>query len=67
MTFQKTIDKLEVTIQEYSLKIEELNRTVVDLQTYKGRMSQVTKNFSNHKTVHEILLVNHISFISVIL
>lgn len=36
----KTIEKLEVTISELHVKIEELNRTVIDITSHKTRLSQ---------------------------
>lgn len=35
------MEKLEVTVHEYSIKIEELNRTIIDITSYKTRLSQV--------------------------
>jgi hypothetical protein len=45
MNFQlmgaKTIERLEITVHDYSLKIEELNRTVIDMTSVKSRLSSV--------------------------
>lgn len=36
----KTIERLEVTISELNIKIEEINRTVIDITSHKTRLSQ---------------------------
>jgi hypothetical protein len=45
MNFQlmgaKTIERLEITVHDFSLKIEELNRTVIDITSIKSRLSSV--------------------------
>ena len=37
----KQCEKLEVTVHELTIKIEEINRTVIDLTSIKTRLSQV--------------------------
>lgn len=44
LTYQKQVEKLEVTVHEYSLKIEEMNRTIIDITSHKTRISQVGRN-----------------------
>jgi len=39
----KTIERLEITVHDLSLRIEEMNRTVVDITSIKSRISQVKK------------------------
>ena len=39
----KHVEKLEVHVQELTIKIEELNRTIVDITSHKTRLSQVCK------------------------
>lgn len=36
----KTVEKLEVHVSELNIKIEELNRTIVDITSHKTRLSQ---------------------------
>lgn len=36
----KTVEKLEVHVSELNVKIEELNRTIVDITSHKTRLSQ---------------------------
>lgn len=38
----KQAEKLEVTVHEYSIKVEELNRTIIDITSHKARISQVS-------------------------
>lgn len=40
ITISKTCEKLEITISELHVKIEELNRTIVDITSHKQRLSQ---------------------------
>lgn len=40
ITISKTCEKLEVTISELHIKIEELNRTIIDITSHKTRLSQ---------------------------
>lgn len=40
ITIVKTCEKYEVTISELHIKIEELNRTIVDITSHKQRLSQ---------------------------
>lgn len=40
ITISKTCEKLEITISELHIKIEELNRTIVDITSHKQRLSQ---------------------------
>lgn len=50
----KQIEKLEITIQEFSVKIEELNRTIVDITSHKTRLSQ--ENVELIKDVQDLKL-----------
>lgn len=36
----KHVEKLEVQVHELSIRIEELNRTIVDITSHKTRLSQ---------------------------
>lgn len=40
ITFCKTVERLEINISELHIKIEELNRTIVDITSHKQRLSQ---------------------------
>lgn len=40
ITISKTCEKLEINISELHIKIEELNRTIVDITSHKQRLSQ---------------------------
>lgn len=40
ITISKTCERLEVSISELHIKIEELNRTIVDITSHKQRLSQ---------------------------
>lgn len=40
ITISKTVERLEVNISELYIKIEELNRTIVDITSHKTRLSQ---------------------------
>lgn len=48
----KQIERLEITITELNVKIEELNRTVVDITSHKARLSQ--ENIELIKEVQDI-------------
>lgn len=48
----KHSEKLEVTINELNIRIEELNRTVVDITSHKQRLSQ--ENIELVKEVQDI-------------
>lgn len=39
ITVQKIVEKLEISISETHIKIEELNRTIVDITSHKQRLS----------------------------
>ena len=49
---QKHAEKLEVTVREHSVKIEELNRTIIDITSIKMRLSQETVELT--KEVQEL-------------
>lgn len=36
----KTVEKLEIHVSELNVKIEELNRTIIDITSHKTRISQ---------------------------
>lgn len=38
----KQVEKCEVTIHEMNIRIEEMNRTVIDITSHKTRLSQVS-------------------------
>lgn len=40
ITISKTCERLEINISELHIKIEELNRTIVDITSHKQRLSQ---------------------------
>lgn len=40
VTISKTCERLEISISELHIKIEELNRTVLDITSVKQRISQ---------------------------
>lgn len=48
----KHAEKLEITINELSIRIEELNRTVVDITSHKQRLSQ--ENIELTKEVQDL-------------
>lgn len=48
----KHSEKLEITISELNVRIEELNRTVVDITSHKTRLSQ--ENIELIKEVQDI-------------
>lgn len=51
----KTVEKLEVTISELHIKIEELNRTIVDITSHKQRLSQ--ENVELIKEVQDLKVI----------
>lgn len=55
----KTVEKLEVHVAELNVKIEELNRTVIDITNHKTRISQ--ENIELTKEVQD-LKVNNLTF-----
>lgn len=50
----KQVEKCEITINELSIKIEELNRTIVDITSHKTRLSQ--ENVELIKDVQDLKL-----------
>jgi len=50
--YVKQVEKLEVCIHEYSIKVEELNRTIIDITSLKVRISQ--ENIELTKEVQEL-------------
>lgn len=56
----KTVEKLEVHVSELNVKIEELNRTIIDITSHKTRLSQenieLTKEVQDLKVNFKILL-----------
>ncbi|PSN57952.1 Paramyosin, partial [Blattella germanica] len=48
----RQVEKLEVHVQELSIKIEELNRTIVDITSHKTRLSQ--ENLEMTKEVQDL-------------
>lgn len=48
----KTVEKLEIHISELNVKIEELNRTIVDITSHKTRLSQ--ENIEITKEVQDL-------------
>lgn len=48
----KQCERLEVTISELNVRIEELNRTIVDITSHKQRLSQ--ENIELTKEVQDI-------------
>jgi hypothetical protein len=40
-TYVKQVEKLELHVHEYTLKVEELNRTIIDITSHKTRLSTV--------------------------
>lgn len=55
----KTVEKLEFHVAELNVKIEELNRTIVDITSHKTRLSQ--ENIELTKEVQD-LKVRNVSF-----
>lgn len=56
----KQVEKLDVTIHEYNVRIEELNRTIIDITSHKTRLSQVMndlKPVSFSSSIKNILIV----------
>ena len=61
--YVKQVEKLEVCIHEYSIKVEELNRTIIDITSLKVRISQVIANPSPPVTnQNQILSLSNNSF-----
>lgn len=52
----KTVEKLEVHVAELNVKIEELNRTVIDITNHKTRISQ--ENIELTKEVQDLKVNN---------
>jgi len=52
----KTVEKLEVHISELNVKIEELNRTIVDITSHKTRLSQ--ENIELVKEVQDLKVID---------
>lgn len=48
----KHVEKLEITVTELNVRIEELNRTIVDITSHKTRLSQ--ENIELTKEVQDI-------------
>lgn len=48
----KTVEKLEIHVSELNVKIEELNRTIVDITSHKTRLSQ--ENIELTKEVQDL-------------
>lgn len=48
----KHVERLEITISELNVRIEELNRTIVDITSHKQRLSQ--ENIELTKEVQDI-------------
>lgn len=48
----KTVERLEISISELHVRIEELNRTIVDITSHKTRLSQ--ENIELIKEVQDI-------------
>lgn len=59
ITFSKTCEKLEISISELHIKIEELNRTIVDITSHKQRLSQ--ENIELIKEVQDLKVFYRIS------
>lgn len=53
----KQVERLEVTITELNVRIEELNRTVVDITSHKTRLSQ--ENIELVKEVQDYKVANY--------
>ena len=54
----KHSEKLEVTISEFNIRIEELNRTIVDITSHKTRLSQ--ENIELVKEVQDLKVSGNI-------
>lgn len=52
----KTVEKLEVHVAELNVKIEELNRTIIDITNHKTRISQ--ENIELTKEVQDLKVNN---------
>lgn len=48
----KTVEKLEIHVSELNVKIEEINRTIVDITSHKTRLSQ--ENIELTKEVQDL-------------
>lgn len=59
----KTIEKLEIHISELNVKIEEINRTIVDITSHKTRLSQ--ENIELTKEVQDLKVMILLSYIFV--
>jgi chromosome segregation ATPase len=47
-TIRKVVEKLEIQVHEYNLKIENLNKTVVEVTSQKARLQQENVEVSRH-------------------
>lgn len=56
----KTVEKLEIHISELNVKIEELNRTIVDITSHKTRLSQ--ENIELVKEVQDLKVIDILQF-----
>lgn len=56
----KTVEKLEIHVSELNVKIEELNRTIVDITSHKTRLSQ--ENIELTKEVQDLKVYKTASF-----
>jgi len=51
-TIRKVVEKLEITVHEYNIKIEDLNRTVIEVSSQKSHLQQ--ENAEVSKRLHEM-------------
>ena len=58
----KTVEKLEIHVSELNIKIEELNRTIVDITSHKTRLSQ--ENIELVKEVQDLKVFFNLWYIS---
>lgn len=56
ITISKTVERLEISISELHIKIEELNRTIVDITSHKQRLSQ--ENVELIKEVQDLKVIS---------
>jgi chromosome segregation ATPase len=54
VSMKKVVERLEITVHEYNVKMEDLNRTVVDVQGQKSRMA-----FENTEAVRKLNEFKH--------
>lgn len=50
------MEKLELHVHEYTIKVEELNRTIIDITSHKTRVVQVKFLFLERPIIKDLLI-----------